>query len=114
MVVNRGGMAFVGAGLEIKDLPILSKSALSHWVSLHMRRQAPLGVVHLNCKTSIAINQQQKKETEIRTTEIQTMETMPKDLLIIKFKHHNPALTQLVKTKLKGTVSKTVIPARYC
>ena len=42
----------------------------------------------------IAVNQQQKKETEIRKTEKLTMESLEKGLLTIKFKLGNSASTQ--------------------
>ena len=45
-------------------------------------------------KSLNAINQRKKKETEIRKTELQIMESMKKDLLTIKLKLDNPLSTE--------------------
>ena len=66
-----------------------------------------------------AISQQQKKETEIRKTEIQIMESMKKDLLTIKLKLDNPTSTQplenyadKVKTNRNETQTKRTTDIR--
>ena len=105
-------------GLDVKDLPILSKYASVHWYCSKCEDKHLQGRSSNVWKSLNAINQQQKK-TEMRKTELQIMESMKKDLLTIKLKLDNPTSTQplenyadKVKTNRNETQTKCTTDIR--
>ena len=106
-------------GLDVRDLPILSKYASVHWYCSKCEDKHLQGRSSNVWKSLNAINQQQKKETETRKTELQIMESMKKDLLTIKLKLDNPTSTQplenyadKVKTNRNETQTKCTTDIR--
>ena len=80
--------------LDVSDLQTLSKYASVHWYCSKCEDKHLQGRSSNVWKSLNAIIHNRKKETKIRKSEIQIMESMKKDLLTIKLKLDNPASTQ--------------------
>ena len=95
-------------GIEVKDIPILSKYASVHWYCTKCEEKRLQGKSSNVWKALNQINHRQKKDNETRKQETQLIESMKKDLLTIKLKLDNPERT----TSSYATVAKTEPPDR--
>ena len=98
-------MARFRGGIEVRDIPILSKYASVHWYCTKCEEKSLQGKSSNVWKALNQINHRQKKDIETRKQETQLIESMKKDLLTIKLKLDNPE-----QATSYATVAKTEPP----